>query len=180
MLEAMRPGDPSDPIARHFVPSPEELSVQDAELGDPIGDAAHSPVDGIVHRYADRVLLKPIHVCPVYCRFCFRREVVGPGSEMLSDAALAAALDSIRGDERIWEVILSGGDPLMLSPRRLGGIVRALETIPHVGLVRLHTRVPVATPEPVGADLLAAPDTRSDTGRVGKECVHTGTSRWQQ
>src|SRR3546814_4679983 len=85
MLEAMRPGDPSDPIARQFVPSPEELSVQDAELGDPIGDAAHSPVGGIVHRYADRVLLKPIHVCPFYCRFCFRREVVGPGSDMLSD-----------------------------------------------------------------------------------------------
>src|SRR3546814_156803 len=78
---------------------------------------------------------------------------------MLSDEALAAALDYIRGDERIWEVILSGGDPLMLSPRRLGAIVRALDTIPHVGVVRLHTRVPVATPERVGADLVAALDT---------------------
>lgn len=156
MLAAMRPGDPADPVARQFVPAAEELAEDDAERGDPIGDATHSPVEGIVHRYRDRVLLKPIHVCPVYCRFCFRREVVGPGSETLSPEALDAALVYIRGHEEIWEVILSGGDPLMLSPRRLGAIVAALGDIGHVGVIRLHTRVPVAAPERVTADLVAA------------------------
>jgi len=159
MLAAMRPGDPLDPIARQFVPAPEELEEAAGELADPIGDDAHSPVEGIVHRYPDRVLLKPIHVCPVYCRFCFRREVVGPGSETLSPAALAAAIDYIRADAGIWEVILSGGDPLMLSPRRLSEIVAALTAIPHVGVIRLHTRVPVAAPERVTDGLVAALDT---------------------
>ncbi len=79
---------------------------------------AHSPVEGIVHRYPDRVLLKPVHVCAVYCRFCFRREMVGRG-RALSRAELDAALDYIRAHSRIWEVILTGGDPLVLSPRRL-------------------------------------------------------------
>ena len=74
-----------DPIARQFVPSGAEVEVAPGELADPIGDEARSPVKGIVHRYPDRVLLKPLHVCPVYCRFCFRREKVGPGGEALSD-----------------------------------------------------------------------------------------------
>ena len=78
-----------------------------------------SPVKGIVHRYADRVLLKALHACPVYCRFCFRREQVGPGGEALDGAELAAALDYIRARPQVWEVILTGGDPLMLAPRRL-------------------------------------------------------------
>lgn len=159
MLAAMRPGDPLDPIARQFVPAPEELDVAQADLADPIGDEAHSPVEGIVHRYRDRVLLKPIHVCPVYCRFCFRREVVGPGSETLSSTALEAAIGYIRAHDEIWEVILSGGDPLMLSPRRLSEIVAALGAIPHVGVIRLHTRVPVAAPERVTDALVAALDT---------------------
>jgi lysine 2,3-aminomutase len=81
-----------DPIARQFVPSVQETEVAPEELADPIGDEARSPVKGIVHRYPDRVLLKPVHVCPVYCRFCFRREKVGPGGEALSAEELAAAL----------------------------------------------------------------------------------------
>lgn len=158
MLAALRPGDAADPIARQFVPSPEELAIAPEELADPIGDEPYSPVEGIVHRYRDRVLLKPIHVCPVYCRFCFRREVVGPGSEHLDPAALARALDYIRGHEEIWEVILSGGDPMMLSPRRLREIAAAIDAMPHVGVLRLHTRVPVAAPERVTQDLLDALD----------------------
>ena len=99
-------------ICANFDSQPEELS-------DPIGDEAHSPVEGIVHRYPDRVLLKLVNACAVYCRFCFRREMVGPGRGGLSRAALAAALDYIRATPQIWEVILTGGDPLVLSPRRL-------------------------------------------------------------
>ena len=90
------------------------------ERADPIGDLAHSPVEGIVHRYPDRVLLKAVHVCPVYCRFCFRREMVGPqGLGTLSPEAMDAAFAYIAGRPEIWEVILTGGDPLVLSPRRL-------------------------------------------------------------
>ncbi len=150
------PADPADPIARQFVPDARELVITPEERADPIGDHTHEPVKGIVHRYPDRVLLKPIHVCPVYCRFCFRREDVGPGSEALSPAELDTALDYIRSHDAIWEVILSGGDPLMLSARRLKAIVQALEAIPHVAVIRIHTRVPVVDPQRVTTGLVAA------------------------
>src|SRR5450759_2677477 len=117
--------DPHDPIARQFVPDAAELDVQPQELSDPIGDDAHSPVEGIVHRYPDRVLLKLTPICAVYCRFCFRREMVGPGkATALSAAALTHALDYIRSRPKIWEVILTGGDPLVLSARRLHAVMK--------------------------------------------------------
>ncbi len=151
------PHDPADPIARQYVPDAAELDLAPGELADPIGDEAHSPVPGIVHRYPDRVLLKPVHVCAVYCRFCFRREMVGPGkAEALSPDALARALDYIRADPAIWEVILSGGDPLVMSPRRLAATMAELAAIPHVGVVRVHTRLPVVDPERVTPELVAA------------------------
>jgi lysine 2,3-aminomutase len=158
MVRIIDPGDPNDPIARQFVPSADELITTPDELADPIGDEAHSPVKGIVHRYPDRVLLKPLHACPVYCRFCFRREQVGPGGEALSQEELEAALDYIRGNPAIWEVILTGGDPLMLSPRRLGAILDALESVPHVATLRIHSRVPIVDPGRIGPDLLAVLD----------------------
>jgi lysine 2,3-aminomutase len=139
--------DPDDPIARQFVPQSAELQQTPEERIDPIGDAAFSPLPGIVHRYPDRVLLKLLHVCPVYCRFCFRREVVGQaGAGVLSRAEQAAALDYIATHPAIWEVILTGGDPFMLSARRAGEISRALAAIAHVRIVRWHTRVPVVDP----------------------------------
>jgi lysine 2,3-aminomutase len=150
-------GDPADPIARQFIPSAEELTSQAGEHADPIGDRAHSPVSGIVHRYPDRVLFKLVHVCAVYCRFCFRREMVGPGKEgALSDSAYSSALDYIRSHSGIWEVILTGGDPLMLSPRRLAEIMTDLAGIEHVRILRIHTRVPVADPSRVNAEMVAA------------------------
>jgi len=157
MAALIDPTDPADPIARQFVPDPAELTVAPEERGDPIGDDARSPVAGIVHRYPDRVLLKLVHVCPVYCRFCFRREQVGPhGRPSLSPAELAAALDYIRARPDIWEVILTGGDPLILSARRLRAVVRALAAIEHVKIIRVHTRVPVAAPERVTRELVRA------------------------
>ncbi|AQT04673.1 lysine-2,3-aminomutase-like protein [Acetobacter persici] len=145
---------PDDPIGIQVIPSPEELLVTPEERSDPIGDDALSPVPGIVHRYADRALLKPLLVCPLYCRFCFRREHVGPDGGVLDDAALEGALDWLRAHPAIREVILTGGDPLMLSPRRLGQIIAALSAMPHVTTIRLHTRVPVAAPERVTDALL--------------------------
>ena len=149
--------DPGDPIARQFVPTPAELESAPGERADPIGDDAHSPVAGIVHRYPDRVLFKLVHVCAVYCRFCFRREMVGPGKETaLSDAAYSRALRYIREHREVWEVILTGGDPLMLSPRRLSEIMTDLAAIDHVRIVRVHTRVPVADPKRITDEMVAA------------------------
>ena len=151
------PSDPHDPIARQFVPDPAELDAGAGEHADPIGDDANSPCEGIVHRYPDRVLLKLAHVCAVYCRFCFRREMVGPGRRRaLSPAALASALAYIRAHAEIWEVILTGGDPLILSPRRLRSVMGALAPIEHVKVVRFHTRVPVAAPALITRPLVRA------------------------
>jgi lysine 2,3-aminomutase len=151
------PSDPADPIARQFVPTKDELLVDESESADPIGDHAFSPVAGVVHRYPDRVLLKLVHVCAVYCRFCFRREMVGPGKDSaLSEAAYAGALNYIRTHKQIWEVILTGGDPLMLSPRRLAQVMGDLAAIDHVRIIRVHTRVPVADPSRISDDMVRA------------------------
>ena len=147
---------PDDPIGRQFIPHPAELVTAPHERTDPIGDDALSPVKGIVHRYPDRALLKPLLVCPVYCRFCFRRAHVGPEGGVLTEAELAAALDWLRAHPAIREVILSGGDPLLLAPRRLAALLAALSAIPHVELLRIHTRVPVADPGRITPALAAA------------------------
>ncbi|KAB1076288.1 lysine-2,3-aminomutase-like protein [Methylobacterium planeticum] len=157
MADLIDAADAHDPIARQFVPRAEELATREEERADPIGDAAHAPLPGIVHRYPDRVLLKPLHICPVYCRFCFRREMVGPdGLGSLSEAELAAALGYIAAHPEIWEVVLTGGDPFALSARRLRAIALALAGIAHVRVMRLHTRVPVVSPALVTDDLVRA------------------------
>jgi lysine 2,3-aminomutase len=157
IAERIDTDDPRDPLARQFVPDARELDTQEIETTDPIGDDAHSPVEGIVHRYPDRVLLKLTHVCAVYCRYCFRRDMVGPaGRGALSRKALAEALDYVRAHPEIWEVILTGGDPLVLSPRRLKEVVAQLAAIEHVKIIRVHTRIPVVAPERVTAELVRA------------------------
>ncbi|MBB2711980.1 lysine-2,3-aminomutase-like protein [Rhizobium sophoriradicis] len=165
--------DPDDPIARQFVPDAAELTVAPEERADPIGDHAHSPVEGIVHRYPDRVLLKAVHICPVYCRFCFRREMVGPqGLGTLDAAAMQKAFDYIAGHQEIWEVILTGGDPLVLSARRLRDIMEALAAIAHVKIVRFHTRVPVVDPEKIDLALIAALKASGKTVYVALHANH--------
>ena len=166
-------GDADDPIARQFIPRPEELAIEPGENADPIGDHTHSPVAGIVHRYPDRVLLKLVHVCAVYCRFCFRREMVGPGKETaLSQVAYKGALDYIRAHPEIWEVILTGGDPLMLSPRRLAEVMADLAAIDHVRIIRLHTRVPIAEPGRISAATVAALKVKGATTWVALHANH--------
>ncbi|MCB1498045.1 MAG: 4Fe-4S cluster-binding domain-containing protein, partial [Bauldia sp.] len=126
MAELVDPADTHDPIARQFVPDPEETLTTPEELADPIGDGIHEVSEGLIHRYPDRVLLKFVGVCAVYCRFCFRREMVGPEAGNLSAEAVAAALEYIRNNNEIWEVIVSGGDPLVASPRRISELVQEL------------------------------------------------------
>ncbi len=157
MAELIDPADPADPIARQLMPDAAELNATPEEDADPIGDFAHSPVEGIVHRYRDRVLLKPTHTCAVYCRFCFRREMVGPeGLSNLTAAQFDAAFAYIAERPEIWEVIVTGGDPFVLSPRRLADISARLAAIEHVKVVRYHTRVPVVDPGAVTDELVAA------------------------
>jgi lysine 2,3-aminomutase len=167
--------DPDDPVARQFVPHGAELDGRPEDLVDPIGDDAHSPVDGIVHRYPDRVLLKLTHVCAVYCRFCFRRERVGPGkAEALTGAALETALGYIRTHKEIWEVILTGGDPLVLSARRLRAVMKELGAIEHVKIVRIHTRIPVAEPARISPDTVRA---MKASGKATYVAVHVNHAR---
>ena len=157
MAAQIDPTDPHDPIAAQFVPDPRELNTLPEELADPIGDEAHSPVPGIVHRYPDRALLKVVQVCPVYCRFCFRRESVGPQhGGTLPRAELDQALAYLRDHPEIWEVILTGGDPMILSPARMRHVMEKLAEIGHIKVVRLHTRVPVVAPAHVDDALIAA------------------------
>src|SRR5438876_1407887 len=156
MAALIDPADPADPIAAQFVPSAVELEAAADDRDDPIGDERWSPLPGLVHRYPDRVLLKPILTCPVYCRFCFRREQVGKGKGVLPPAALDRAFAYIGEHPEVWEVIVTGGDPFLLSPRRIAAIVRRVEAIPHLAVIRFHTRVPVAEPRRVGAALVGA------------------------
>ena len=173
IAELVDAANPRDPIARQFVPDPAELDTRPIESADPIGDAAHSPLPGIVHRYPDRVLLKPVQVCAAYCRFCYRREKVGR-ARGLARAQLEDALDYIRMHPEIWEVILSGGDPLVLSPRRLAAIMRALDAIGHVRVVRVHTRLPVLAPGRITSALVRALKT---SGKATYVALHANHAR---
>ena len=169
------PQDPVDPVARQFVPDLAELDPSAEESVDPIGDLTHSPVAGVVHRYHDRVLLKLNHNCAVYCRFCFRREMVGPeGHGTLGSTELDDAIGYIADHPEIWEVIVTGGDPLVLSPRRLGEVMARLSTVQHVRIVRFHTRVPVVDPESISPELIAALTSGGQTVYVA---VHTNHAR---
>lgn len=156
MAGLIDPADPADPIARQFIPDPAELVTMPQELADPIGDDAHSPVEGVVHRYPDRALLKLVHACPVYCRFCFRREMVGPGGDALTGDKLDAALAYLADHPEIWEVIMTGGDPFIMSARRVRDVARRLAAIPHIKVARWHTRVPIVDPERITTDYAKA------------------------
>ncbi len=167
--------DPQDPIARQFLPDARELIESAGELADPIGDDAHSPAPGLVHRYSDRVLLKLLGVCPVYCRFCFRRETVGRGKgAALDEADLGAAMDYVSRHPGIFEVILTGGDPLAASARRLRQVSDFLAAIPHVALLRVHTRAPTATPHLVTDERL---DALASSGKALHIALHVNHPR---
>jgi len=156
MAALINPNDPADPIGLQYIPDSAELITAPHELEDPTADAPFTPVKGVVHRYPDRALLKPLLACPVYCRFCFRREKVGPDGGLLTEAELQQALGWFEANAAIREVILTGGDPLMLSARRLGEILGRLAGMAHIETLRIHTRVPVADPARVTAALVAA------------------------
>lgn len=133
-------------IDRQFLADPRELEVGPTALADPIGDRVHEPVTGLTHRYPDRVILRVTLTCLVHCRFCFRREVVGEAGA-LPEADLAAAIAYVAARPAIREVILTGGDPLSLSERRLLSILDRLQQIPHLETLRIHSRIPAVAPD---------------------------------
>ncbi|RPD37099.1 lysine-2,3-aminomutase-like protein [Candidatus Liberibacter solanacearum] len=155
MANLIDPHNPNDPIARQFIPQKEEMNILPEEREDPIGDSNHSPLKGIVHRYPDRVLLKLLHICPVYCRFCFRREMVGSQKgTILSPQDIDAALSYIQNHPKIWEVIFTGGDPLILSLNRLKTVFKMLMEIKHVKILRFHSRVPIVDPQRISPEFI--------------------------
>jgi lysine 2,3-aminomutase len=175
MADLIRPGDFGDPIALQFVPDAREGTVLPDESADPIGDKRHEVVPGVIHRYPDRVLLKLTHACPVYCRFCFRREMVGPGGEnVLTPDALEQAIDYIARTPAIFEVIVTGGDPLIVSPRRIADLAQRIAAITHVQVVRWHTRVPVVDPARVTGDLV---DALKAGGKAVYVAIHVNHAR---
>jgi lysine 2,3-aminomutase len=153
------PKDPkqwaTDPIALQFIPNLQELHLGEDTLEDPLGDRAHMPVEGVVHRHADRCLLMPLSVCALYCRFCFRKEQIGPGMAALSPAQLELAYGYIQSRPELFEVILSGGDPLMLKPKAFNAILTRLTAMDHIKVIRIHTRIPVVDTDKITDDLLA-------------------------
>ena len=153
--EMLGVADPA--IATQFVPDARELDHRPEQLADPIGDDVHRIGKGLTHRYPDRVILHATQTCEVYCRFCFRREKVGEEG-LLPEADLAEALAYLHATPAVREVILTGGDPQTLSPRRLTDLFARLSEIPHLDAIRIHTRVPVVAPERITDAMIAAFD----------------------
>src|SRR3990167_6317608 len=156
MHQLIDKSDPNDPIAKQFVTSRKELTISSIEQIDPIGDEVHTTVKGIIHRYPDRCLFTPVHVCPVYCRFCFRREKIGTSSETMTPLELEAAFAYINDHTEIWEVILTGGDPLILKPTVIKTLLTRLNAIKHVDVIRIHTRVPVVQSHRINSEMISA------------------------
>lgn len=153
VLALIDPRDPSCPIRLQAVPDLAELTAHPSELLDPIGDGAHGQTPILVHRYPDRVLLFPTLACPMMCRHCFRKVRLNEGGAVSLRAELPGALAYLRAHPEVREVILSGGDPLMLGDRRLDELLSSLREVPTVRMVRLHTRALAALPQRFAAGL---------------------------
>jgi lysine 2,3-aminomutase len=138
--------EPGDAVWRQCVPDVGELATC-AEPADPLAEERLSPLPLVVHRYPDRVLLLASGQCAVYCRFCTRKRKVGCAAMGVTDERLEAALDHIARTPQIRDVILSGGDPLLLEDDRLEGLLQRLRAIPHVEIIRIGSRVPVTLPQ---------------------------------
>jgi EF-P beta-lysylation protein EpmB len=148
----MRHGDPADPLLLQVLPQAAELGEVPGFTRDAVGDTAARAARGVLHKYAGRALLIATGSCAVNCRYCFRRHYPYAG-EIAASNRWSEAIEYLRTDRSIGEVILSGGDPLSLSTAKLADLTGALATIPHLRRLRIHTRLPIVLPERVDADL---------------------------
>ena len=151
-LARIQPGDPADPLLRQILPLAEELQDAPGFSPDPVGDGGARNAPGLLHKYQGRVLLMTTGVCAIHCRYCFRRHYPYADDNLLTH--LPAALDYIKADDSITEVILSGGDPLSLSNQRLQALIQQIQAIPHIRRLRIHSRSPVALPERIDNGLI--------------------------
>jgi lysine 2,3-aminomutase len=155
VLSLMDPNDSNCSIRKQFIPSGKEKYVSPLEMSDPCGEDGNSPVPGIVHRYPDRVLFLATDICAVYCRYCTRSRLVGHNSGLHFNETVEKGLDYIRGNKKVRDVLISGGDPLLMSDERIEMILKSLREIPHVELVRIGSRVPIVLPQRITDKLCA-------------------------
>lgn len=153
-IRRMRRGDPHDPLLRQVLPMAQELRAVPGFIHDPVGDLAAMAQPGVLHKYAGRALLVTTGACAIHCRYCFRRHYPYAQAHA-GQASWTPALDHLRADASIHEVILSGGDPLALSDTKLAQLAQALDEIAHLRRLRIHTRLPVVLPSRVDTPLLA-------------------------
>ncbi len=152
-LSLIDPDHPFCPVRRQAIPVQAEATVAAGELEDPLGEDIHRPVTSIVHKYPDRVLLLALDRCSVYCRHCTRRRITGQPDTEIDRAAIAEAVDYLRAHPEVRDVLISGGDPFLLSTARLDELLGAIRAVPHVQMIRIGTRVPVCTPMRVDDEL---------------------------
>ncbi len=146
-LSLVRPDDPADPILRQILPSDEEAHATGQEVDDPFREEERSPVPGVVHRYPDRALILPTNFCATLCRHCFRKRSWAEGFHVLDRAALRRAVDYVRGEPGIRDVIVTGGDPLHLPTGSLERLLEDLRSVPHLEVLRIASRTPVTLPQ---------------------------------
>jgi len=149
------PDDPNCPIRRQVIPTGRELVAFDGMYVDSLNEDGHSPVAGLVHRYPDRVLMMVTTQCASYCRYCTRSRIVGDASAQFSRGDYDRQIDYIARTPQVRDVLLSGGDPLVLQPKVLEDILRRLQAIEHVEIIRIGSRVPVFLPQRITPELVA-------------------------
>lgn len=154
-LSLINPNDPHDPVKKQAIPSFQEIALADVGFDDPLEEKRDSAVPGLVHRYPDRVLMVLTDICAMLCRHCTRKREWCHGGWVRSDAEIEAMLDYIRKSQAVRDVIISGGDPLTLSTRRLEEVLAALRGIKHVEIIRIGTRFPVVLPQRIDDELCA-------------------------
>ncbi len=147
------PDNPLDPVRKQIIPTAGEILPFTGEMEDSLAEDAHSPVPGLVHRYPDRVLMLVTNQCASYCRYCTRSRIVGDPTQSFSSKDFEAQLDYLRKTPQVRDVLLSGGDPLTLSPKVLERLLTALREIPHIEIVRIGSRVPVFMPQRITDEL---------------------------
>ena len=145
-ISLMDPKDPNDPVRRQVIPTDKEITTFTGMMEDSLSEDAHSPVPGLVHRYPDRALMLVTTQCGSYCRYCTRGRIVGDPTATFSRDEMDAQIDYLRRTPQIRDVLLSGGDPLVLAPKLLEQILTRLREIPHIEIVRIGSRVPVFMP----------------------------------
>lgn len=153
-VSLMDPNNPNCPIRRQAVPRIEECHLSKNDMVDPCGEDKDSPVAGLVHRYPDRVLLLVTDQCATYCRYCTRRRLVGSNEQPITQGNFEEALKYLRTHKKVRDVLLSGGDPLLLENERLEEILSRLRVIPHIEILRIGTRVPVTLPQRITVGLV--------------------------